>query len=136
MKPLRRADAFDVRCRDDGCAASVGIGEWLGAVMGPLKCHTSIRCELLEEMLDECTDGIDPSKLRVQPDAVRRGCRLGVEGPAFHFISDALRDVFRQIIVLSGVAHDLCELQGVLLCSFMGQRDYEAEGCEVVSHVI
>ena len=101
--------------------------------MRPLEFHAVVWSELLEQVLDERADGIYSAVLRMQADAV--GFRLGVEGPVFHLLANALRDVFWQWIILPCVAHDLCELKRVLLCSFIRQRNDEAEVGEIISHV-
>ena len=133
MQPFPGVDGFDfLRC-DDCRASAVGIYALLCAVMRPLEFHASERIELLQQVLNERANGIDSAVLRMQTDAV--GFRLGVEGPVFHLLANALRDVFWQWIILPRVAHDLCELKRVLLCSFIRQRNDEAEVGEVISHV-
>lgn len=72
LNPFSRVDGSDSLGRDDGCTSTVGVSSWLRTIVRPFDSDAAFRIESLQQMLDERAYGIDPTILRVQPQAVAR----------------------------------------------------------------
>ena len=130
--PIRCVHRFDFGCRDDAGTATESIDARLGAIVRPFKRHDAGGIELLQQMLDEGTDGIDAAILRMQPDTV--SVPFNIKAPFFQKIFQRFRKRFWN-------GFDIAQLDGLLVqiksISFLGiifQKQHQTKICEIIGH--